>query len=212
MSLVDGYGVLVGRLQSYFCDNGDDPESYYHCNIRVQAGRRVYRCAVDLDTKKQGDALRWRILGIGRNDLQGVADYAEGWHYLDSVPGSGALDYLRSPVLQPVRVERPSGSATGGLSPWLYGSSTEAFTDLEPLLAQASKLLVYGEPFRVGLGVHNIHQNQGDPVSSRWSAENGIWQDGAVVSVTASGEVLMFLSRFKTQATKTDLNGKPLSS
>jgi uncharacterized protein YukJ len=28
------------------------------------------------------------------------------------------------------------------------------------------------------LGMHNIHQNQGDPAGSQWWNDNGIWQDG----------------------------------
>jgi uncharacterized protein YukJ len=63
---------------------------------------------------------------------------------------------------------------------WLrrVGTSKEALAQLEPLLDTAQRLFVFGEPFQTGLGLHNVHQNQGDPAGSQWWAENGIWQDG----------------------------------
>lgn len=215
MPLIDGYGVLIGDLRSYSCDNGNDPRQYYHCNIVVSARGRSYRCAVNLDTKKQGDALRWRVLKLERQDIEMVSALPEGWHALDSSPGSGALDYLRSPELHPTTECRPSGTSEMGdidCIPWQYGSSLDAFGDLEPVISNAARLYVYGEPFRIGRGVHNIHQNQGDPSGSRWSEENGTWQDGAIAGLQHSGEVLMFLSRFATQADRTDDQGRPISS
>lgn len=217
MSLIDGYGVLVGTLHSYECDSGRSDTEYYHCNILVRAGSAIFRCAVDLDSKKQKDGLQWRVLRISRSDLEAVVDLSPGWHMLVSERGGGALDYLRSPILRSTqecihvreRTEPGVADPAEGCFPWFYGSSLEAFRDLEPVLKSAVKLFVFGEPFRIGKGVHNIHQNQGDPVGSRWSLENGIWQDGAVAGLTASGEILMFISRFRTQATKTDSRGKP---
>ncbi len=217
MPLIDGYGVLVGTLHSYECDNGADEAEYYHCNILVRVGSDLYRCAVDLDAKKQKDGLQWRVIRLRKSDMEAVAGLQPGWHELTSERGCGALDYLRSPMLRStsgcLHVSERTGpripDPDGGCFPWLYGSSLEAFRDLEPVLTGAVRLFVFGEPFRIGKGVHNIHQNQGDPRGSRWSRENGIWQDGAVAGLTPEGDFLMFLNRFKTQATRTDSRGKP---
>ena len=215
MSLIDGYGVLVGTLHNYFCDDGRDDDQYYHCNIRVETPDGIFRCAVDLDTKKEKDGIHWRTLNLGDTDMYGLVERNAGWHYLKREPESGALDYLRSPELQQTeRCERVGNSRhrgeDEGCSPWKYGDSHAAFDDLAGILRRSERLLVFGEPFRVGRGVHNIHQNQGDPADSRWSRENGIWQDGAVAGVDHDNRVRVFLSRFKTQATKTDERGKPL--
>ncbi len=211
MPLIDGYGVLAGRLHSYECDNDREENGYYHCNVRVRASGGVYRCAVDLDSKQQSDGLHWRVIDLGRNSMREMASLGFGWHFLDSEPGSGAIDYLRSPELQPTEsCLRAGAPAESGCSPWRYGTSMDAFHDLAGVLDNAVKLLVFGEPFRFGRGVHNIHQNQGDPRNSRWSRENGVWQDGAVCGVAGDGSLHFFLCRFKTQATKTDDRGRPL--
>lgn len=215
MPLIDGYGVLSGTLDNYACDSGRDPAEYYHCHLYIQANARRYRCAIDLDTRRQEDRLHWRIVRTDGSALQNVSRLEPGWHNLPSEPGSGALDYLRSPELRPTR-ERVAASGTGmnGLfsqldSPWVYGSSQHALQELEPLLLSARRLFVFGEPFRVGLGVHNIHQNQGDPPNSRWSRENGIWQDGAVALLGHDGNAAFFMVRFKHQAFFTDAEGHP---
>lgn len=89
MSLIDGYGVLVGTLHSYECDSGRSDTEYYHCNILVRAASAIFRCAVDLDSKKQKDGLQWRVLRISRSDLEAVVDLSPGWHMLVSERGEG---------------------------------------------------------------------------------------------------------------------------
>jgi len=215
MSLIDGYGVLVGTMYRYACDNGHNDKEYFHCTIQVKTGEGLYRCAVNLDSKKEHDGLHWRVVDPGKSDMRGLSKLESGWHFLESEPESGALDYLRSPELQPTGkcVRADSESHQNGDKAclvWKYGTSGDAFADLSSVLEGARRLLVFGEPFRVGKGVHNIHQNQGDPSESRWSRENGIWQDGAIAGVRKDGTVKIFLNRFKTQATQTDERGKPL--
>lgn len=209
MPLYDGYGVLVGTLHNYYCDRLFSGAEYYHCNLKVRAGARIFRCPVDLDSKKDADGMHWRVVELGSDALQSLLHLREGWHPLDSEPDSGALDYYRSPELQPTGkcVEllpdsaNPTAIAEGALyALWKYGTGPGAFRDLEPLLVHSRKLFIFGEPFRRGHGVHNIHQNQGDPPQSRWYQENGIWQDGAVVVQRRDKSVAAFLCKFKTQS------------
>jgi uncharacterized protein YukJ len=68
-------------------------------------------------------------------------------------------------------------------------------------------LYIFGEPFTQGLGVHNIHQNQGDPADSQWWAENGTWQDGATLIRCQDDTIVAFLNKFKTQSYETDPDG-----
>jgi hypothetical protein len=209
MPLDDGYGVLVGTLHNYYCDRAFSDREYYHCNIKVRAGARLFRCPVDLDSKKEADGMHWRVVELQPDAFQPVLHFREGWHPLDSKPGSGALDYYSSPELQPTGecmealpdLVNSKAIVDGALNAsWKYGTGPAAFRDLEPLLVHSRKLFVFGEPFRRGRGVHNIHQNQGDPPHSRWYEENGIWQDGAVVVERYDKTIAAFLCKFKTQS------------
>ncbi len=209
MPLDDGYGVLVGTLHNYYCDRFFSDTEYYHCNLKVRAGARVFRCPVDLDSKKEADGMHWRLVELELDVFQRFLHFREGWHPLDSEPGSGALDYYRSPELQPTGECMEASSEAGNHDAtmqgalhalWKYGTGPAAFRDLEPLLLHSRKLFIFGEPFRRGRGVHNIHQNQGDPPHSRWYQENGIWQDGAVVVQRRDKTIAAFLCKFKSQS------------
>ncbi len=209
MSLRDGYGVLAGTLHKYYCDRKTDDRTYYHCNIKVRSRGKLYLCPVDLDSKNDANGLQWRVVDMTRDDLGPVSEFQEGWHFLESRRGSGALDYYRSEALLPTgRIMRrgvhdalrESGDEELQIVPvWKHGTGVEAFADLEPLLSDPGRLFIYGERFRVGYGVHNIHQNQGDPPVSPWHYENGPWQDGGVAVLRKDGSVSVFLCKFKTQ-------------
>ncbi len=209
MPLDDGYGVLVGTLHNYYCDRFFSDTEYYHCNIKVRAGARVFRCPVDLDSKKDADGMHWRVVELDPDAMPSLLHFREGWHPLDSEPSSGALDYYRSAELQPTGECIEAGTLSSNActvadralhAVWKYGTGTAAFHDLEPLLVYSRKLFVFGEPFRRGHGVHNIHQNQGDPPQSRWHQENGLWQDGAVIVQRRDKTMVAFLCKFKSQS------------
>jgi uncharacterized protein YukJ len=93
---------------------------------------------------------------------------------------------------------------------WTSGSHLEAAEALEPILVAGRRVLVFGEPFRTGLGMHNVHQNQGDPAGSQWWDQNGTWQDGATLTERPDGAFDVFLSKFSTQADRTDDGGHPV--
>jgi uncharacterized protein YukJ len=80
---------------------------------------------------------------------------------------------------------------------------------LEGILEANASVCVFGEPFRTGHGLHNIHQNQGDPLGSQWAAENGIWQDGGTIVERADGSLLAFISKFRSQSYATDDEAHP---
>jgi hypothetical protein len=121
-----------------------------------------------------------------------------------------------------IRLPAPVGPALGKLGtllrfrPWRSGDYQAASTALEGTLAIGAQTLVWGDPFPNGpaatttvQGVHNVHQNQGDPAGSQWWPENGIWQDGGVASKQPDGRWRLFVSKFSTQALATDDDGHP---
>ena len=93
---------------------------------------------------------------------------------------------------------------------WEQGSNIDAANALEPLLGSPKRVFVFGEPFDTGFGMHNVHQNQGDPAGSQWWPENGIWQDGGTIIERVDGSLVAFLTKFTSQAYRTDEAGHPL--
>ncbi|AAM73087.1 hypothetical protein CT1868 [Chlorobaculum tepidum TLS] len=166
----------------------------------MRARAAVYRCVVDLDSKHHRDGIQWKVVDLPQMQSQALKACEDGWHSLAMDEASGALDYYRSEWLGPSKeCVRAGREASAGKYCWKYGNGHDAFRDLEPLLRCGRRIFVFGEPFRNGKGVHNIHQNQGDPPGSRWAAENGPWQDGAVMVERPDASVAAFLSKFSTQ-------------
>ncbi|MEV6495762.1 DUF2278 family protein [Actinoplanes sp. NPDC051633] len=200
------YGVLAGVLRRHFRDRPDTQGRWYHVNLEVDAPAGMFKCAVDVDSKSSDTGVRWKTLTVVPSALGPVSGLPDGRHELARQPGSGAFDYLRHPAL--------TGGA-GCLFPWVRarywrtGSHLEATEALEPILVPGRRIFVFGEPFDHGLGMHNIHQNQGDPAGSQWWAENGIWQDGGTVTERPDGKLDVFISKFSSQAARTDDNGHP---
>jgi uncharacterized protein YukJ len=93
--------------------------------------------------------------------------------------------------------------------PWASGAHIHAAEALEPILVPGRRVPIFGEPFGTGVGMHNIHQNQGDPAAGQWWDQNGIWQDGGTLTERPDGRFDVFLSKFSTQASTTDEDGHP---
>jgi hypothetical protein len=164
------------------------------------------------------NGVQWRVVRIRSINFGSFKALANGWHSLQSTKVSGALDYIRSQVLHPpilIWNVRYNSCLARFLDfvrwnpPWKSGTGIQALTDLEAVISQGVRFYVFGEPFTNGLGVHNIHQNQGDPVGGGHDVENAIWQDGATIVQTSQGDFIAFLNKFKTQAFKTDDLGHP---
>jgi hypothetical protein len=219
MGLANGYGLVIGTKSNYFRDPPDDFGRYYHGNLIVHAPNGNYHCAIDVDPKGMPDGIQWRLVRIRPNDFADMKAMPDGWHAVASNQNSGALDYIRSHVLHPpilIWNVRYASCLSRFLNfirwnpPWNNGTGIQALTDLEAVLSQGVRFYVFGEPFTSGLGVHNIHQNQGDPIGGGHDTENAIWQDGATIIETAQGEFTGFLNKFKTQAFRTDDLGRPI--
>jgi Uncharacterized conserved protein (DUF2278) len=220
MPLRDGYGVVIGMLDRYYPDPPEDYGEYFHANVEVLTPHGIYRCKIDVDGRA-GAGVVWRTVELGETDLNGVARLPDGWHNLDSTRHSGALDYLRSPILNPelspsyvvvdptIELVRRTLRSLKGPS-WNRGTTAQALADLALLLENQTRIFVFGEPFTHGHGVHNVHQHQGDPPGTKWSAENGIWQDGVLVVRRTSGSFAAYLTKHPTQANRTDKHGRPV--
>ena len=219
MGLKKGYGVLIGTKTNYFRDPPDNFGRYYHGNLIVHAPLGEYHCAIDVDPKSMPDGVQWRIVKIQSSDFLSIKAMSDGWHPLISDSDSGALDYIRSNVLHPpiliwnVRYDSCLSRFLNFIRwnpPWKNGTGIQALTDLESVIEKGIRFYIFGEPFKTDLGVHNIHQNQGDPIGGGHDTENAIWQDGGTIIETDSGEFFGFLNKFKTQSFNTDNLGRPI--
>ena len=96
-----------------------------------------------------------------------------------------------------------------GIRPWMESTGDNALTALETELPGSKRIFVFGDHFRDGKGVHDVHRNQGDPEGSRWWELNGIWQDGAVFVQRQDDSLFAWQVRFNTQSMNTDEEGHP---
>ncbi|GII04873.1 DUF2278 family protein [Planobispora takensis] len=217
---LDRYGVLVGTLNRHHRDQPDTQGRWFHVNLEVDAPAGSYRCAIDVDSKQSQTGVQWKRLTLDASAPAPAAALAPGYHDLTRLPGSGALDYQRHPALAGapgcVFVRRPPAwlgwllALAGTGRSWTAGSNLQAAQALESMLVAGRRILVFGEPFTGGLGMHNVHQNQGDPAGSQWWQENGIWQDGGTLCERPDGRFDVFISKFSSQAYRTDAGGHPV--
>lgn len=244
MPLDHGYGVAIGTFASFTREDPSDFGTWYHGKLRIDTPAGQYEAALDVDTPS-GVGVSYRVVDdLSTQDVPVLAALAGGFTPLASTATSGALDYVRSPVLRDgwmvrelrwriglLRSRRhlqpwgptPLDLAVGRLRrwllpvwrwrwrsfPWISSDGDNALDVLEALLPTAARIYILGEPFTTGLGVHNVHMNQGDPPGPH-QAENATWQDGAVLVQRADGSVTVWQVKFNTQSLHTGDDGLPL--
>ncbi|WP_103352290.1 DUF2278 family protein [Amycolatopsis sp. CA-128772] len=211
------YGVLIGTLVSFTREDPTDFGSWYHGKLTVQAPQGQYECAVDVSTPS-GVPVQYReVRNLDTSRFSPVSALGPGWHPLVRTATSGALDYLRSPLLRGrgclTLVAGPLAAMVNAIlrSPrfgWVESTADNALNLLEQRLAGCRRVYVFGAPYSHGLGVHDIHYNQGDP-PGQFQHLDGTWQDGATIIESPAGELGAFLTKFKTQSLETGDDGLP---
>lgn len=226
------YGVAIGTYVSLTRDPPDAYGHWYHGHLNIATPEGAYTSALDVDTPGGGVSVK-TMAPLDPALFANVSALADGWHALASTPTSGALDYVRDELLldrcPPVRWVFPPP----GPWPWYrrfpyslqhllcvlfrkfrhWNASTgDAALDLlQASLPGSHRVYIFGQHYHTGgLGVHDVHMNQGDPAGSQWYAGNGTWQDGGVVVERADGTLAAWLVRFNTQSLNTDANGNPI--
>jgi hypothetical protein len=208
--MLPDYGVVVGRYTGYTTNQGQWP----HVDLNIAAGAAQYQAAVDVN--EPNGLFQYQVFDNLDVSLFGpVPGLSEGWHHLASTPASGAIDYARSPILQ-----RPLGCLmvfwavlnsifrTSGQT-WTNVTGNEAGQALLAMVTGSTRVFAFGAPYTTGLGVHDVHCNQGDPAGP-FQHLDGIWQDGCVFATKADGSLSAYLGKFSSQSLRTDNNGLPL--
>ncbi len=205
------YGVLLGTFDHF---GPSQQGHWYHGEIYVRAGSRIYQSAVDVDTQSTVK-VQYRVFrNLDAAIFAAVLNLVDGYHDLLKTPTSGAIDYIRSPLFKPSGAPAAPEGLTPGFSPWTDSNGDNAIAVLQGEVKQSSRLFVFGEPFTTGLGMHNVHMNQGDPSGSfdgiDHQVDDGIWQDGGTLIQRADGSLHAVLTKFSSQSLQTNDQGLPI--
>jgi Uncharacterized conserved protein (DUF2278) len=196
--MLPAYGVVVGTYVSF----GREQGKWMHVDANILAGQDTYQAAVDVN--EPNGQFQYQILdNLDASLFVTISSLSDGFHQLASNATSGAIDYARSPILQEALAASPG---------WNNVTGDEAGNALVGLLEASTKMFAFGAPYATGLGVHDVHCNQGDPPTpAEFRALDGIWQDGCVFVIKADGTLSAYLGKFSTQTLDTNNQGIPIS-
>jgi len=222
MPLSDGYGVVVGTVAGHFIDPPDNEGRWPHYHILVDTPQGQYECVINLNSRTEIKVEYRDFRNVNPAHFAEVLALSDGFHHLGATSVSGALDHLRHPGLEdafypcPVRWPFPwppfLRKRRCPCTRWWKENGINLIQLMRFYLERVERIYVFGEPYAAGLGVHNVHMNQGDPIDSPFSAENGIWQDGGVIYqyATPQPRLSVMLTKFETQSFHTDSAGHPV--
>jgi uncharacterized protein YukJ len=194
------YGVVIGTYDRSAAHQGQ----WLHEVLYIVADDTTYECAVDVN--EPTGIFQYQILTVlDAGTFSPILSLPDGFHQLARTATSGAMDYVRSPLLRP-----PEGC--GQSSVWHNVTGNEAGDDLVQMVLNSTHLYIFGAPYtdpQPYPGVHDVHMNQGDPINSQFHPLDGIWQDGCVIARDRDGQFAAYLGKFASQSLTTDSNGYP---
>lgn len=200
MPLDTPYGVNVGPLYNYDLVNPDTGQwPHYHVRVSGSNGQ-VMDSAINLKSLTEVK-IEYRRRQFASQDslFANVVALGNGQHLLGQTAMSGALDYVRH------------GGITGTTG-WTLQTGNNLIDELNALLSGVERLYVFGATYSSGIGVHDVHMNQGDPNGSSFQHLDGIWQDGGVLFQYGGPQprLEMLQIKFETQSLYTDDHGLPI--
>ena len=212
---IHGYGVLRGRPAR----KADATRRSPHYQVLVEAGKRPYRVAINVQSQGEPDELLYYLdQDFQHSLLASLVKVGDGFTALTGGGDGLALDYVRGRLFDASRM-RPLPLAAQGrdndLNEMLDGVVERAIgtSDAEVFAfgqkypapgARPQKDTVFG--FQPEAGVHDIHMNQGN--AGKFRGDDGTWQDGGLLVYLPKAErwVAVFLA-FQSQSFETDDHG-----
>jgi hypothetical protein len=197
MALQTPYGVLSGAVDHADLVNPSGGQ-WPHYHIWVTSPSGLYDSAVNLKSLTQVK-IEYRAFDIDQSLFANILATADGWTPLSQTSTSGALDYVRHPGLV--------ASAS-----WLLQTGDNLINELKSLLTNVQRIHIFGAAYNTGLGVHDVHMNQGDPAGSEFAPLDAIWQDGGLLFEYGLPQprVTALQIKFETQSLVTDDQGRPI--
>jgi uncharacterized protein YukJ len=181
------YGVLKGKVIGA---KREDDQSTPHYQVHILAGTAHNRIAINAKSQASPSDLLFLVDDNFQHPLTAhLPDMAQGFTPLPRTAGSQGLDYVRGNLFNRLDM-RPLPST-------LPGPDNDLSDQLEHFVKRAiqepdATIYAFGqrwgpEPkirdkifdFLPGLGIHDIHMNQGNVVP--FLADDGVWQDGGLL-------------------------------
>jgi uncharacterized protein YukJ len=222
---IQNYSVLKGKPTAGKVVAGKGT----HYQITVEATGGPFTVAVNIESTDGSEVLYAIHQSFTPPDVPGLSVLPTGMTPLPSQPNGLALDFVREQIDgQPMITQAsltllPKKISAANTKP--EKARAEALSDaVTTLISQAiadgnATLYAFGSAFADSGqvdGIHDIHMNQGNPISGGFAGDNGIWQDGAVFlqspnlsSDPAETWVAVFIA-FQTESWDTDDNGNPV--
>jgi len=219
MALSNGYGVVIGTIATHYIESPDSEGRWPHYVIKVNTPQGIYECVINLKSRTEIKIAYRDFRSVNKVYFQNILSLPDGFHSLSSIPLSGALDYIRHSGLKDPFclyliwpwLKRFQCRRRCKCTEWWPENGEDVIQLMEYYLLNVKRVYIFGEPYDTGLGVHNVHLNQGDPINSSFASENGIWQDGGtIIEYQNNSRVSAFLTRFETQSLNTDDSGRPV--
>jgi uncharacterized protein YukJ len=221
---IPNYSVLKGKPTSAKVVTG----SGTHYQVTVQATGGPFTVAINIESTDGSEVLYAIQQSFTPPNAPGLIVLPAGMTRLPSQPGGLALDFVREQIAGVPMITKAAltllpkaGASTAHSESHRAKALSDAVT---ALIAQAiadgdATIYAFGSSFadsgKVD-GIHDIHMNQGNPVSGGFARDNGIWQDGAVFLQSprlnpdpAQTWVAIFIA-FQTESWNTDSHGNPL--
>jgi|SRR5215472_11217585 len=197
MALQTDYGVVAGVVQSANLQNPSGGQwPHYHIYVETPGG--LYDSAVNLKSLTEVK-IEYRARDLDPLAFANDLSVPDGWTKLAQTSTSGALDYVRRPGLT-------------GAQGWTLQNGDNLINELAYLLSGVQRIYIFGAAYSTGLGVHDVHMNQGDPPGSQFAPLDAIWQDGGLIFQYGPPQprVTVLQIKFETQSLYTDDQGHPL--
>jgi len=205
------YGFVKGRLTSAPVLKGSRHrnETQYHLRFSMTVNGQRWDAAVNVGTDDEHDLLRYKLVRDFRHPVLATLGAAEhGARDLTGFHKLPALDFMRSDILQGTG-RWHDGAAMDG------SDGAEPAASLQPLFATAREqgldVCLFGRFYDGGgLGIHDVHMNQGSRGSFVHHAgndrndHNDIWQDGAVFVDDGQSRWTACFAAFDQQLVPTD--------
>ncbi|CCE08859.1 conserved hypothetical protein [Bradyrhizobium sp. STM 3843] len=203
------YALLKGRPINNRLATGASP----HYQVLVSADGTQYRIAINVRSQ-DGSEVEFLVRSHFEHPIvDGLKQFSEGLHELQSKPGGVALDFIRANLMQPWELKPLPMSAAGpdnDLNEKIDSYVQRAMSDEEALIYAFGDTWGPEEKadrffgFRPGRGIHDIHFNQGNPPGSH-DQDNGPWQDGGLIfEFPAQQQWVAIFLKFQSQAWHSD--------
>lgn len=203
------YGVLRGKPIDRRLGAGRSP----HYQVHIADGENSHRIAINVKSRLSPSEVEYLVVDRFVHPIvDQLLDLRPGFTPLKNEPGGLSLDYIRGNLMDPrdmvplpYDVPGPDNDLNEKIDAVIQRAMADEDSDVfafgEPWGPEGAQDKYFG--FKPGLGIHNIHMNQGSVGS--FVGDNGVWQDGGLlVHFPNESQWVAILLKFQSQSWHTD--------